>query len=84
MTNNKIFKKEDKIEDLGYRICRFVDYYDKDIGRIPELAALGDALFCIKEILKSYDKRFKRIEDELGIYTEEEIKKIKVGGTDPD
>ncbi|MBA7591550.1 hypothetical protein ES708_33709 [subsurface metagenome] len=35
-------------------------------------------------ILEGFEKRLKKIEIELGIYTEEEIKKIKIGGTDPD
>ncbi len=35
-------------------------------------------------ILEGFDKRLKKIETELGIYTEEEVKKIKVGLTDPD
>ena len=35
-------------------------------------------------ILEGFEKRLKTIEVELGIYTEEEIKKIKVGGTDKD
>jgi len=35
-------------------------------------------------ILEGFGKRLKAIEIGLGIYTEEEIKKIKVGGTDPD
>jgi len=35
-------------------------------------------------ILEGFGKRLKAIEIELGIYTEEEIKKIKIGGTDPD
>ena len=36
----------------------------------------GEDKFLVRNILK-------KIEAELGIYTEEEIKKIKVGGTDP-
>ena len=35
-------------------------------------------------ILEDFEKRLKKIEAELGIYTKEEIKKIKVGGTDLD
>ena len=34
-------------------------------------------------LLEDFEKRLKAVEAELGIYTEEEIKKIKVGGTDP-
>jgi len=37
--------------------------------------------FLIK-VLEDYEKRLKKVEDELGIYTEEEIKNIKIGGTD--
>ena len=40
--------------------------------------------YCLIETLEDFEKRLKTVEAELGIYTEEEIKKIKVGGTDPD
>ena len=44
--------------------------------------------FEIKEymipLLADLEERLKTIEAELGIYTNEEIKKVKVGGTDPD
>ncbi|MBA7589103.1 hypothetical protein ES708_31178 [subsurface metagenome] len=40
-------------------------------------------MYYITPILEGFDKRLKAIETELGIYTEGEIKKIKVGGTDP-
>ena len=35
-------------------------------------------------LLEDFEKRLKKAEIELGIYTEEEIKKLKVGGTNPD
>lgn len=35
-------------------------------------------------ILEGFEKRLKAIEVELGIYTEEEKKNIKLGGTNPD
>ena len=35
-------------------------------------------------LLEDFEKRLKTVEAELGIYSEEEIKNIKVGGTDPD
>jgi len=38
--------------------------------------------FLIK-VLEDFEKRIKTIEAELGIYTGEEIKEVKVGGTDP-
>ena len=41
-------------------------------------------MYYLTPILEDFKKRLKIIEIELGIYTEEEIKKIKVGGTDPD
>ena len=86
-SNIKNFKKEDKIEELGDKICKYVEYiaYGKK-GRALELAALADILFSIREFLrglKGFEKRLKKVEAELGIYTEEEIKKIKVGGTYP-
>lgn len=33
-------------------------------------------------LLEGFEERLKRIEAELGIYNDEEIKEIKVGGTD--
>lgn len=48
------------------------------------ISGRGSALFKdIIKVLVNHEKRLKAIEAELGIYTEEEIKKIKVGGTDP-
>jgi len=35
-------------------------------------------------LLEDFEKRLKIVEAELGIYTDEEIKEIKVGLTDPD
>jgi len=39
--------------------------------------------FLIK-VLEDFEKRIKTIEAELGIYTGEEIKEFKLGGTDLD
>ena len=41
-------------------------------------------LYYLIPILEDFEKQLKIIEVELGIYAEKEIKKIKVGGTDPD
>jgi hypothetical protein len=47
------------------------------------------SFYCIEikknmiPLLEDFEERLKKVEAELGIYTEEEIKKIKVGGTDP-
>jgi len=41
-------------------------------------------MYYLIPILEGFEKRLKTIEAELGIYTEEEIKKIKIGGTDSD
>lgn len=41
-------------------------------------------IYYIIPVLENQEKRLKTVEAELGIYTEEEIKKIKVGGTDQD
>lgn len=54
------------------------------IGLRTHIAGKGSALFkCIIGVLTDHEKRLKVIETELGIYAEGEIKKIKVGGTDP-
>lgn len=41
-------------------------------------------IYYLIPVLEGFEKRLKVIEAELGIYTEEEIKEIKLGGTDPD
>ena len=42
------------------------------------------AIEIIIRILEDFEGRLKTVEAELGIYTDEEIKEIKLGGTDPD
>ncbi|GAH67833.1 unnamed protein product [marine sediment metagenome] len=55
------------------------------IGLRTHITGKGSALFkCIIQALTDNEKRLKKIEAELGIYTEKEIKNIKVGLTDPD
>ncbi|GAI19513.1 unnamed protein product, partial [marine sediment metagenome] len=55
----------DKIEKLGNKICRLVKYYEKSKGQNLALAALADVLLGIKEVFRSYDKRFKKLEESL-------------------
>ena len=43
-----------------------------------------ESIQLINKILEDHEKRLKIVEAKLGIYTEEEIKNIKVGLTDPD
>lgn len=55
------------------------------IGLRTHIEGKGSALFkCIIQALTDHEKRLKIIEAELGIYTGEEIKNIKIGLTDPD
>ena len=61
--DKKGLRKVDKIEELGNKICKFVRYYERGKGRVPELAALADVLSTISRILKSHDKRFKKLEE---------------------
>jgi hypothetical protein len=65
MVNIKDFKKIDKIEELGNKICRFTENYERRKGRSLELATLVDVLFGISKIFKSHDKRFKKLEEYL-------------------
>ena len=64
------------------------DYIDRDVPEsgMDEEDAMNIGFFMNQalEVLEDFEKRLKRIEAELGIYTEEEIKNIKVGLTDPD
>jgi len=63
--DKKGLQKIDKIKDLGDKICRFVNYYEKNKGQNSELAALADTLLSIKEIFKSHDEKFKKLEEHL-------------------
>ena len=45
---------------------------------------VSNILTYLIPLLEDFKKRLKVVETELGIYTEEEIKNIKVDGTDPD
>lgn len=64
MTEIKDFKKVDKIEELGNKICKLVKYYERKDGysHVLQVATLADVLITIREILKSYDRRFKELE----------------------
>ncbi|MBA7534343.1 hypothetical protein ES705_26589 [subsurface metagenome] len=92
MTKIKSLKKEDKIEELGNKICKYVEYIaDGKKGRALELAALADILFSIKGIFRRYEKRITELEkfkfNVLGYYEINEtggVNNIKIGGTDPD
>jgi len=62
----KEFKKVDKTEELGEKICRFVEYYEGDKGQNSlALAALAEILFSFRKIFRSYDERFKKLEENL-------------------
>lgn len=65
MAKIESFEKEDKIKDLGDKICRLANYYEKGKGRNLKLAVLADVLFSIKEIFKSHDGKFERLEKRL-------------------
>jgi len=41
-------------------------------------------MYYLTPILEDFEKRLKTIEAELGIFTDEEIKEVKLGGADPD
>jgi len=62
MIKIRVLREEDKIEELGKKICRLVDYHEHRKGRFWEWVALIDVLFAICRILKSYDKRIKELE----------------------
>lgn len=61
--DKKGLKKVDKIEELWNKVCKFAEYYEQGKkGRSLELAALADVLLCIREIFRSHDEQFKRLE----------------------
>ena len=55
-----------------------------EIRKDNELGPRKKIFYHIVCVLEDQEKRLKKVEAELGIYTEEEIKETKVGGTDPD
>lgn len=62
MAKIRSLKKMDETEDLGDKICRFVNYYEKNKGQSLELAALADILISIKKIFRSYNEKFEKLE----------------------
>ena len=54
-----------------------------EIRKDDELGPRKKIFYHIVCVLEDQKKRLKKVEAELGIYTEEEIKNIKVGLTDP-
>lgn len=87
MAKIRSLKEEDKFKELGNKICKFVRYYEQGKGRVPELAALADVLFSVKEILRIYDERFKELEklnlEYHGINENGGINNIKIVLDDP-
>jgi len=65
MTEIKEFKKIDEIKELGNKICRLVEYYERGKGRNLELAALADVLIVISRIFENHNKRFKKLEEQI-------------------
>jgi len=64
------------------------DYINCNIpgcGMVEEDATnIGFFMNQTLKVLENQEKRLKKVEAELGIYTKEEIKNIKIGLTDPD
>jgi len=87
MVKIKDFKKVDKIEELGDKICKFVGYYERKKGWSPEFAALAEILIRIKRIFKSHDEQFKKLEkhnlEYHGINENDGINNIKIVLDDP-
>ncbi|MBA7548089.1 hypothetical protein ES705_40535 [subsurface metagenome] len=76
-SNIKNFKKEDKIKELGNKICRLVDYHEKRKGRFWELVAFADVSFAICRILRSHEERFKKMEEYLEHKDQNRLKYIE-------
>ena len=66
----------------------------KDLGELKELAeeekdfkslrTQDFVIYYLIPVLEGFEKRLKRIEVKLGIYSDEEIREIRLDGTDPD
>lgn len=75
-------------ELIKFRDCVFFIYgthkrkrSDLDIIESDLTTKIIYRMICI---LEDFEKQLKTVKAELGIYTKEEIKNIKVGGTDSD
>lgn len=92
MVKIKILEEEDRIKELGDKICKYVEYVaDGKKGRALELAALADVLFSIREFFRRYEKRLTELEkfkdNPLEYYDINEtggVNKIKIILNDPD
>ena len=76
------YKKHCGLEDEEFEKLKF--NLKMLVASQPNISGRGLALFKhIIYTLIDFEKRLKAIEAELGIYTEEEIKNIKIGLDDP-
>jgi len=76
------YKKHCGLEDEKFEKLKF--NLKMLVASQPNISGRGSALFKhIIYTLIDFEKRLKAIEAELGIYTDEEIKEIKIGRTDP-
>jgi len=76
------YKKHCGLEDEEFEKLKF--NLKMLVASQPNISGKGSALFKhIIYTLVDFEKRLKAIEAELGIYTDEEIKNIKIGLDDP-
>ena len=76
------YKKHCGLEDEEFEKLKF--NLKMLVASQPNISGRGSALFKhIIYTLVDFEKRLKIIEAELGIYTDEEIKNIKIGLDDP-
>lgn len=63
----------------------YINYNIPGCGMVEEDATnIGFFMDQTLKVFEDHEERLKKIEAELGIHTEKEIKNIKVGLTDPD
>ena len=73
------------LEELKEKKKDYINCNIPGCGMVEEDAInIGFFMDQTLKVLEDQEKRLKVIEAELGIYTKKEIKKIKIGGTDPD
>lgn len=63
----------------------YINYNIPGCGMVEEDAInIGFFMDQTLKVLEDQEERLKKVEAKLGIYTEEEIENIKIGGIDPD
>ena len=73
------------LEELKEKKKDYINCNMPGCGMVEEDAInIGFFMDQTLKVLEDQEERLKKVETELGIFTDEEIKKVKIGGNDPD